>query len=109
MSEVVIRGHHLPVRTKVAAELIGRAAQLLSDSEDQVLLTSVAAHMSLSFDDLPPAQARRVARAVVTVADELKREFGAVGAPAAYVEVAAQMTALGMLVGAAYTDGTASD
>lgn len=108
MSEVVIRGHHLPVRTRVAAELIGRAARMLPEREDQVLLSSVAAQMSLSFDDLPPAQARRVARAVVTVAGELRREFGAVGAPAADVEIAAQMTALGMLVGAAYNDGPAA-
>lgn len=102
MSEVVIRGTRLNVRSRAAVEMVERAAQLLPDEADQVLLASPGTQMSLSFDDLPPEQAQRVARAVVTVAAQMKREYGPVGAPPDDVEIAAQLTAVGMLVGAAY-------
>lgn len=102
MGEVVINGARLGVRGRAAAELVSRAAALVTEEEDRALLTAPAAQMSLSFDALPPAQARRVARAVDTVAEQLKQEHGMPGAPAEDVEIAAQMTALRILFGKVY-------
>jgi hypothetical protein len=106
MSEIVIRGTRLNVRSRAAVEMVERAAQLLTDPDDRALLASPAAQMSLCFDDLPPEQAERVAHAVVIVSGQMKGEYGPVGAPPDDVEIAAQLTAVGMLVGAAYPNGS---
>ncbi|GAA0606524.1 hypothetical protein GCM10009547_05600 [Sporichthya brevicatena] len=98
MSEVVVRGVRLPVRTPVAAALHRRVMELTQDPTDAAVLSRPGALMSLSFDELEPEQAARIGRAMVVAAAEVRRPYSVPGAPPADVEVAAQLAAVGMLL-----------
>lgn len=101
MAEVVVNGVHLPLRKMAAAELIRRAGELLPE-QDGALLATPAMQMSLSLDAMEPAAAARVARAVVECVDGMRGEIRVLDASADEVEMAAQLTAVSMLVGRAY-------
>ena len=102
MGELVVRGIRLPLRTQVLVQLTERTAERTGDGADSWVLTKPASQMSLSLDDLAPEQIQRIARALVVVADEIRRPFSAPGASPQDVETAAQLAAIGMMVRRAY-------
>jgi hypothetical protein len=102
VGEVVVRGVRLPVRTQIAAELYRRAIELTGDASDRAVLGHPSALMSMSFDDLQPEQAVRIARAMVTAAEEIRRPYSVPGGSPADVETAAQLAAIGMIVARSY-------
>ncbi|HVE26651.1 MAG TPA: hypothetical protein VNC22_14680 [Sporichthya sp.] len=102
MGEMVVRGIRLPLRTQVLVQLTERVAERTGEDADRAVLTRPAAQMSLSLDTLEPEQISRIARALVVVADELRRPYSAPGASQADVETAAQLAAIGMMVRRAY-------
>lgn len=98
MGEVVVNGARLPIRNSVLAQLTESASALTDDYSDRAHLSSVTAQISLSLDGLEPEQAQRLARAIVTAVGQVRQPFTVPGAPAADVEAAAQLSAIGIIL-----------
>lgn len=102
MGEIVVRGIRLPLRTHVLVELTLTVADRTGEAADRGVLVTPAQQMSLTLDGLDPDQIRRIAGALVLVADEMRRPYSVPGGSSADVEAAAQLAAIAMMVRRAY-------